>query len=61
MLLKWHARVGGEILATVPGGQKLQAAVHHHHESFDGGGIQIACEARRFLCGLGFWLSRMLM
>ncbi len=38
LLLKWHARVGGEILATVPGGQKLQAAVHHHHESFDGVG-----------------------
>ena len=37
-LLKWHARVGGEILATLPEGKKLQEAVHHHHESFDGGG-----------------------
>ncbi len=37
-LLKWHARVGGEILATLPDGKKLQEAVHHHHESFDGGG-----------------------
>ena len=37
-LLKWHARVGGEILATLPEGQKLQEAVQHHHESFDGGG-----------------------
>ena len=30
--------VGGEILATLPEGKKLQEAVHHHHESFDGGG-----------------------
>jgi diguanylate cyclase (GGDEF)-like protein len=37
-LLKWHARVGGEILATLPEGKKLQEAVQHHHESFDGGG-----------------------
>ncbi len=37
-LLKWHARVGGEILATLPDGKKLQQAVQHHHESFDGGG-----------------------
>ena len=37
-LLKWHAHVGGEILATLPEGQKLQQAVEHHHESFDGGG-----------------------
>jgi two-component system, cell cycle response regulator len=37
-LLKWHSRVGGEILATLPEGQKLQGAVLHHHESFDGMG-----------------------
>ena len=37
-LLKWHAEVGGEIVATLPEGKKLQEAVHHHHESFDGGG-----------------------
>jgi len=37
-LLKWHARVGGEILATLPEAKKLQDAVHHHHEAFDGGG-----------------------
>jgi diguanylate cyclase (GGDEF)-like protein len=37
-LLKWHSRVGGEILATLPEGKKLQEAVQHHHESFDGGG-----------------------
>src|SRR5438067_844849 len=37
-LLKWHARVGGEILATLPEGKKMQDTIQHHHESFDGGG-----------------------
>ncbi len=37
-LLKWHAQVGGEVLATLPDAKKLQESVHHHHESFDGGG-----------------------
>src|SRR5580704_7211178 len=37
-LLKLHARVGAEILATVPGSEKLQKAVEHHHEAFDGSG-----------------------
>jgi HD-GYP domain-containing protein (c-di-GMP phosphodiesterase class II) len=37
-LLKMHARVGAEILATVPGSEKLQKAVEHHHEAFDGSG-----------------------
>jgi len=36
--LKSHARIGGEIVATLPDSKKLQEAVHHHHESFDGGG-----------------------
>jgi HD-GYP domain-containing protein (c-di-GMP phosphodiesterase class II) len=30
--------VGAEILATVPGSEKLQKAVEHHHEAFDGSG-----------------------
>jgi len=37
-VLKMHAEVGGEILATLPEGKKLREAVEHHHESFDGGG-----------------------
>lgn len=37
-LLKLHARVGAEILATIPESEKLQAAVEHHHEAFDGSG-----------------------
>jgi HD-GYP domain-containing protein (c-di-GMP phosphodiesterase class II) len=37
-LLKMHASVGAEILATVPGSEKLQKAVEHHHEAFDGSG-----------------------
>ena len=37
-ILKMHADVGAEILATLPEGKKLREAVLHHHESFDGGG-----------------------
>jgi diguanylate cyclase (GGDEF)-like protein len=37
-LIKMHARVGAEILATVPGSENLQKAVEHHHEAVDGGG-----------------------
>ena len=37
-VLKMHAEVGGEILATLPEGKHLREAVQHHHESFDGGG-----------------------
>jgi diguanylate cyclase (GGDEF)-like protein len=37
-LLKMHSHVGAEILATLPDSEKLQAAVEHHHESFDGTG-----------------------
>jgi diguanylate cyclase (GGDEF)-like protein len=37
-VLKMHAEVGGEILATLPEGKTLREAVQHHHESFDGGG-----------------------
>ncbi len=56
-LLKMHAEVGGEILATLPEGKKLQEAVQHHHESFDGGAILMACAARRFRCGRASWPS----
>src|SRR6058998_53415 len=37
-ILKMHSRVGGEILATIPGSENIQKAVEHHHEAFDGGG-----------------------
>jgi diguanylate cyclase (GGDEF)-like protein len=43
-LVKTHARVGGEIVGTLPHSELLQKAVEHHHESFDGtgypGGLQ---------------------
>ena len=43
-LVKMHARVGGEIVGTLPDSELLQKAVEHHHESFDGtgypGGLQ---------------------
>jgi diguanylate cyclase (GGDEF)-like protein len=37
-ILKMHSRVGGEILATIPGSENIQKAVEHHHEAFDGAG-----------------------
>src|SRR5436853_260939 len=37
-ILKMHSRVGGEILATIPGSENIQKAVEHHHEAFDGVG-----------------------
>jgi diguanylate cyclase (GGDEF)-like protein len=36
--MKQHARVGAEIIATIPGSLMLQKAVEHHHEAFDGSG-----------------------
>jgi len=37
-ILKMHARVGAEILSTIPGSENIQKAVEHHHEAFDGTG-----------------------
>ncbi|HXW91907.1 MAG TPA: diguanylate cyclase [Terriglobales bacterium] len=37
-VVKYHAHVGAEILATIPKGEALQKAVEHHHEAFDGSG-----------------------
>src|SRR3984957_13834208 len=37
-LVKVHARVGGEIVGTLPVGESLQKALQHHHECFDGSG-----------------------
>jgi diguanylate cyclase (GGDEF)-like protein len=37
-VVKMHARVGGEIVATLPASASLQKAIEHHHESFDGTG-----------------------
>jgi len=37
-LVKMHARVGSEIVATIPDSEALQKAVEHHHEALDGSG-----------------------
>jgi len=37
-LAKMHAKVGSEIVATIPGGEVMAKAVEHHHEAFDGSG-----------------------
>ena len=37
-LMKIHARIGGEVLAIIPGGERMKKAVEHHHEALDGSG-----------------------
>jgi diguanylate cyclase (GGDEF)-like protein len=37
-LVKMHARVGSELVATIPNSDALQKAIACHHEAFDGGG-----------------------
>jgi diguanylate cyclase (GGDEF)-like protein len=37
-LMKEHARVGAEIVGSIPGSVMLQKAIEHHHEAFDGSG-----------------------
>ena len=37
-IVKMHARVGSEIVATMPESEMLQKAIEHHHEAFDGTG-----------------------
>ncbi len=36
--MKLHAHWGAKIVATIPESEKLQQAVEHHHEAFDGSG-----------------------
>jgi diguanylate cyclase (GGDEF)-like protein len=37
-LVKMHSSMGAEILATIPGSERSQLWVEHHHEYFDGSG-----------------------
>jgi diguanylate cyclase (GGDEF)-like protein len=37
-LMKIHPRIGGEILAIVPNGERMKKAIEHHHEALDGSG-----------------------
>jgi len=37
-LVRMHAKVGSEIVGTIPASEKLQKAIEHHHEAFDGTG-----------------------
>jgi HD-GYP domain-containing protein (c-di-GMP phosphodiesterase class II) len=37
-LVKTHTLVGTQILATIPGSQRICQIVRHHHERFDGNG-----------------------
>ncbi len=37
-LMKLHPQMGSELVATLPESTRLQRAVEHHHEAFDGSG-----------------------
>jgi len=37
-LVKMHAQVGGEVVATLPRSRRMRQAIEHHHEAFDGSG-----------------------
>ncbi|PYX84905.1 MAG: hypothetical protein DMG68_19255, partial [Acidobacteria bacterium] len=37
-MMKIHSRIGGEILGIIPGGERMQKAIEHHHEALDGSG-----------------------
>jgi HD-GYP domain-containing protein (c-di-GMP phosphodiesterase class II) len=37
-LMKLHPQMGGELAATLPASERLQSAIEHHHEAFDGTG-----------------------
>jgi HD-GYP domain-containing protein (c-di-GMP phosphodiesterase class II) len=37
-LMKLHPQMGGELAATLPAIERLQSAIEHHHEAFDGTG-----------------------
>jgi HD-GYP domain-containing protein (c-di-GMP phosphodiesterase class II) len=36
--MKTHARFGSEIMELIPGGDRIQKAIEHHHEALDGSG-----------------------
>jgi diguanylate cyclase (GGDEF)-like protein len=36
--MKTHARFGSQIMEVVPGGERMQKAIEHHHEALDGSG-----------------------
>ena len=59
-LVKMHARVGGEIVGTLPASELLQKAVEHHHEVFRRDRIPGQPPGRADpSVGRGFWQSRM--
>jgi HD-GYP domain-containing protein (c-di-GMP phosphodiesterase class II) len=37
-VMRMHAGLSADIVASVPGSERLQEAVRHHHERYDGGG-----------------------
>ncbi len=41
-LLKVHPRLGGEVVSTVPNGERLRKGIECHHEHFDGSGYPAA-------------------
>jgi HD-GYP domain-containing protein (c-di-GMP phosphodiesterase class II) len=50
-LLKMHASLGAEIVGTVPGGERVQTIVRHHHEHFAGSGYPDSLAGERIPMG----------
>ncbi len=50
-LVKTHTIVGAQILATIPGSQRMCQFVRHHHERFDGAGYPDALKGEQIPLG----------
>jgi len=50
-LVKMHPKVGGEILATIPGSDRCQQWIRHHHEAFDGSGYPDGLQGEQIALG----------
>ncbi|HVP42178.1 MAG TPA: diguanylate cyclase [Terriglobales bacterium] len=50
-LVKTHTIVGAQIIATIPGSQRMCQFVRHHHERFDGGGYPDALKGEQIPLG----------
>jgi len=37
-MIKIHTKLGAEVMATIPGEDRMVEAVRHHHEALDGSG-----------------------
>src|SRR5262249_40837710 len=45
--MKTHAHFGSQIMEVVPGGERMQKAIEHHHEALDGSGYPAGLRAEQ--------------